>query len=215
LEMLLGGDYGEISPQQKEVLNEMYGMSQRMSDLINSLLNISRIELGVFVIEPVEVNFSELCEHVINEMEPKLVKKKHQMIKDFDRNLSGIQADPKLLAIIYQNLISNAVKYTRDNGRVVISIKKANDEIVISVANNGEPILPEDRSKIFTKFFRASSAQMQDPDGNGLGLYIVKKIVENGGGRVWFTSEPGSDTTFYIAFPLPGMRPKKGTKPLS
>jgi signal transduction histidine kinase len=124
-------------------------------------------------------------------------------------------ADPKILRIIFQNLLSNAVKYTPDGGRLTISIKKTEEKIKIEVANNGVVIPKEEQAKIFDKLFRASNAQEMDPDGNGLGLYLLKSIVETGGGKVWFESEAGRDTVFFVEFPMPGMKEKKGEKALS
>lgn len=215
MEMFLAGDYGKISKKQKDVLEETYVMSTRMNDLVNALLNISRIEMGVFIIEPKPTDFVELCEEVLVEMEPRLEKKGHKLVKNFDEDLTQIPADDKLLRIVYQNFISNAIKYTPNKGKIKISLTKDDRNVTFSVANNGEPIPVNDQSKIFTKLFRASNAQEQDPDGNGLGLYVVKQIVENAGGKVWFSSKKGEDTVFACSFPLSGMIAKSGTKQLS
>lgn len=215
LEMLLAGDYGPVSETQKEILNEAYTMSNRMNDLVNALLNISRIEMGVFIIELKPTDLVKLCEEVIKEMGPRLIKKQHEVIRDFSSGLNQIMADEKLLRIVYQNFISNAIKYTPDKGKIKLSFKIENGNVIFSVANNGEPIPRADQSRIFSKMFRASNAQEQDPDGNGLGLYVVKQIVENAGGKVWFSSKKGEDTVFYCSFPLSGMLEKNGTKRLS
>ncbi len=147
-------------------------------------------------------------------MTPNLVIKKHLLKKEFNGALPLIQADQKLLHVIFQNFISNAIKYTQAGGEITVSIKIVENDVVFSVANNGEPIPEEDQSKIFQKMFRASNAQEQDSGGTGLGLYIVKEIVENAGGRVWFTSKKGEDTIFYVSFPSTGMLRKEGTKKL-
>lgn len=215
LEMLLDGDYGVVSDKQKEVLNEAYIMSTRMNDLVNALLNISRIEMGVFIIEPKPTDFIELCEEVIKEMEPRRENKEHDLVKVFDKNIPIVPADEKLLRIIFQNFISNAIKYTPDNGKIRVILKTDDENIQFSVANNGEPIPEEDKSRIFTKMFRASNAQEQDPDGNGLGLYLVNQIIKGSGGKIWFTSKKGEDTIFSCSFPLTGMITKTGTKQLS
>jgi PAS domain S-box-containing protein len=215
MEMLMSGDYGKLTEQQNEVLDEMHGLSVRMNELINNFLNVSRIELGVFIIEPVPTDFAKLCEEVLLEMEPRCAQKNQIIIKDFDEKLPQVPADPSLLRIIFQNFISNAIKYTQDKGNISISLKTNGKEIIFSVIDNGDPIPIEDQSKIFEKMFRASNAQKLDPDGNGLGLYLVKKIVENAKGRVWFTSKKGEDTIFSVAFLLSGMVKKEGTKKLT
>lgn len=215
LEMLLANDYGEISDKQRGVLQDTYTMNLRMNELINSLLNISRIEMGVFIIEPVPTNFIELCEEVLMEMESRRAKKEHKLIKNFDANISNITVDPKLLRIVFQNFISNAIKYTGQKGEINVNLKADDANIVFSVANNGDPIPEKEQPFIFQKMFRASNAQEQDVDGNGLGLYMVKQIIENGGGKIWFTSKEGEDTVFSCALPLTGMIRKEGTKQLA
>lgn len=214
-EMLLDNDLGKLTPKQHKAIESMYKMNLRMRDLVNGLLNISRIEMGTFIIEPEPLDWVALCEEVIAEMTPRIQDKGHKVIKYFEPDMPQVPADPKLLRIVLQNYISNAVKYTPDKGMIRIGIHIRNGEIVLEVANNGSPIPKEDQSKIFSKMFRASNAAEIDPDGNGLGLYLVKEIADNGGGSVWFSSAKDQDTVFGIKFPLSGMKPKSGSKELS
>ncbi len=215
LELLKSGDFGPLSKDQKKVVSEMYLMNQRMNELINTLLNISRIEMGTLIIEPVPTQLEKLCDEVLVELKSKIQAKKHTITKTYSKTLQSFSADPKLLRIIFQNYISNAIKYTPDNGKIDINIDTNTSDIVFSVSNNGDPIPKQDMNKIFGKLFRASNAQDQDPDGNGLGLYIVKKIVESSGGKVWFESGKGKNTIFYASFPNSGMKKKTGTRTLS
>jgi PAS domain S-box-containing protein len=214
LEMLLNGDYGKLTEKQKAIVEQIYNTNMRMKELVDGLLNISRIDLGTLSIEPIPVNFAEVCEDVLIEMTPRITIKKHEIVKDYSKEMIEVPADPKLLRIIFQNFISNAVKYTPDGGRITISIKAHDHEVKIAVANNGIAIPKEDQPKIFSKMFRAEGAEEMDPDGNGLGLYLVKAIVEEGGGKTWFESEPGKDTIFYASFPISGMKRRQGSKTL-
>lgn len=202
LEMLLGGDYGKISKTQREVIQELYDMNRRMADLVNSFLNLSRIELGTFVIQPEPVVYTKICENVLKELEPRIKEKEHTIEKHYQENIPETQADPKLLHIIFQNLISNAVKYTQDKGKIDISIGVEQNDILIKVNNNGRVIPLEDRPRIFDRLFRASNAQVMDPNGNGLGLYLLKAIVEKSGGNTWFESVENLGTTFYVKLPI-------------
>lgn len=215
-EMLLDGDYGKLTKKQKPIIEGIHKMNRRMADLVNGFLNISRIELGTFVIDPVDVVYKDVCEDVLKELEEKIKKKNLVVNKEYDSSMPNTVADNKLLTIIFQNLLSNAVKYTNEKGIINIYVGINKNDILIKVSNNGDPIPVKDQSKIFQKLFRASNAQGMDPDGNGLGLYLLKSIVENAGGTVGFkSSEKIRGTEFYVSFPLPGMKKKEGAKHLS
>jgi PAS domain S-box-containing protein len=225
-EMLLNGDAGEINVEQKKYLNEIYQASQHMSALVNDLLNVSRIELGTFVIEPQPINPIETMLSVLSEVKPLLEKNQIQLLTNYDPTLTQYIADAKLLRIIFQNLITNAVKYNRYNGVVNIELnwqeKGANivnyqlpeDSLLFSVADNGIGIPQTQQNKIFTKLFRADNAQKVDSGGTGLGLYLTQGIVENSGGKILFTSEEGKGTKFYVILPKTGMQKKSGLKTL-
>jgi len=209
LEMLLDGDYGKITKKQTAVIKDIYAMNKRMIDLVNDFLNISRIELGTFKISPVVVDYKNICENVLRELESKIIAKGHVINKNYQEKMPETMADPKLLNILFQNLISNSVKYTQNKGKISIFIGTDKKEILIKVSNSGKPIPIADQDKIFQRMFRASDAQEMDPDGNGLGLYLLKNIVEAAGGKIWFESKEGVDTVFFVTFPLPGMKIKE------
>jgi two-component system sensor histidine kinase VicK len=116
--------------------------------------------------------------------------------------------------MIFQNLLSNAVKYTPEKGKININIKKDGLNVLISVADAGYGIPSNVQSKIFTKMFRADNARVKDPDGTGLGLYIIKSTLEKTGGKIWFESVENKGSTFYVTIPLDGMKKKEGTKRL-
>ena len=214
LEMLMNGDYGKVTVDQLNIVKKLYHTNMRMSELVDGLLNMSRIEMGTFTIDPQKLDVISVCEDVLVEMIPRIAKKQHEIIKKYSQKSIEFLADITLLRIIFQNIISNAIKYTQEKGKIVISVGVKDFHLQISVANNGIPIAKEDQPKIFSKMFRTSNAQEMDSDGTGLGLYLIKSIVENGGGKVWFESEKGKDTVFYVSFPMTGMEKKKGTKAL-
>ena len=213
-EMLLSGDAGELNTDQKEFINQIYSGNQRMVDLVSALLNVSRIDLGTFAIDPQPVNFVEILDNVIDELKPLIESKKIKVEKIYE-NIPVINADKNLTRIIFQNLISNAVKYTPENGNVWISMKLERDDVLISVRDNGFGIPKGQQSKIFEKLFRADNVQNKEVEGTGLGLYIVKAIIEQSGGKIWFDSEENKGTAFFVTVPLTGMAKKTGTKGLS
>jgi signal transduction histidine kinase len=179
------------------------------------LLNISRIDLGTFAVEPEPCDFCAIAKSVMAELQPMIAAKKMAVKTDCDDDLPPINADIKLVRIIFQNLLTNALKYTPEKGKVTVSIAKQGRDILIKVADNGYGIPEEAKSKIFTKLFRADNIREVEAEGTGLGLYIVKSIVEQAGGRVWFDSLESKGTTFYVTLPLSGMVKKTGSRALS
>lgn len=213
-EMLLAGDAGKLNKDQKDYLNEIYKGNQRMVDLVNALLNVSRIELGTIAIESVPTNIVDLCNSVLNELMPQLKNKKLKIIKNFDNKIPDIQLDPKLMRIVFQNLLSNSVKYTPDKGTITVDIKQQGDQVLIVVTDTGMGIPKYQQKNIFTKLFRADNVREKETDGTGLGLYIVKAVIEQFGGNISFKSIEKKGTTFFVNIPLAGVKPKEGSKGL-
>ena len=104
--------------------------------------------------------------------------------------------------MIFQNFISNAIKYTLNKGEIICALKINGPKFLFSVKDNGVGIPKDEQSRIFEKLFRASNSLLLDKEGNGLGMYIVKQIAETLGGKVWFKSEEGIGTTFYVELPI-------------
>jgi len=134
--------------------------------------------------------------------------------KNFEKGLPPINADLNIVRMIFQNLFSNAVKYTPAEGTITLTIKKDGLYALISVADTGYGIPKNAQPKIFTKMFRADNARVKDPDGTGLGLYIIKETIEKTGGKIWFESKENKGSTFNVAIPLGGMKKKEGSRRL-
>ncbi len=212
-EMLLAGDVGELNERQNKYLHEVYRSNQRMVELVNALLDVASLELGTFSNEPEPTNICTLTENVIDEQKPQIDAKKIRFSFSCGKNISLMQADPKLMRMVIQNLLSNAVKYTPGGGRITVSISLADTKnVLLKVADTGYGIPENQQNKIFTKLFRADNVRNKDTDGTGLGLYIVKSVVENSGGKIWFESSGGkknTGTTFYVTLPLYGIEKVK------
>ncbi|OGG02375.1 hypothetical protein A2W14_00450 [Candidatus Gottesmanbacteria bacterium RBG_16_37_8] len=215
VEMINSGETGEINQTQKKYLEIIQNTSKRMSELVNSLLNVTRIELGNFSIEPQPYDIISLAKMTITELQPEINGKNIIIEQDFDTTLNHIPIDIKLTTMIFQNLLSNAIKYSYQNGKIKFSIKKMNIDIYIIVEDNGIGIPKNDHAKIFSKFYRASNTTKIRSEGTGLGLYIIKNIIEQIQGKIWFTSEDNKGSTFYITFPVSGMIKREGQKKLS
>ncbi len=214
-EILLSGDSGPLTKDQKEYLNEIYRGNQRMIDLVNALLNVSRLEVGAFIVEAKPIDLSAVAKDVLNEVKPQITNKHIILKEDYAVDLPMVDADYSLARIIFQNLITNAVKYTPANGTVEVEIiLKDPDNVQIKVSDNGIGIPKPQQEKIFTKLFRADNARETDPDGTGLGLYIIRSIIDQTNGKIRFESAEGKGTTFYITVPVQWMRSKAGTRKL-
>jgi len=202
VELLLTQEIGTLNTKQIKYLQEVYKASKRMVALVNVLLSVSRIEMGKSDIEEIPTDIIALADTIFEE-EKLEIKKKHLEIKRmYDAHVPRILADPKQVMIVLQNLINNAVKYTPNKGTLTLTIKIDTDVMNISMTDTGIGIPKKARSKIFTRFFRADNAKEQEPEGIGLGLYIMKAVIDLMGGTIKFTSKEGSGTTFYIAFPV-------------
>jgi two-component system sensor histidine kinase VicK len=209
-EMLLEGDVGELNCKQKKYLDEVYRSNRRMVELVNALLDVSSLELGTFVIEPKSTDICKLARDVVHEQRSQIDTKKIRFKLSCHKENYFMKADPKLLRMVMQNMLSNSVKYTPIGGKVELSISLADkNNIQIKIRDTGYGIPPKQHAKIFTKLFRADNVREKDTDGTGLGLYIVKSIVEKSGGKIWFESpKENKGTTFYVTLPIKGI-PKK------
>ncbi|OGM13125.1 hypothetical protein A3D84_04745 [Candidatus Woesebacteria bacterium RIFCSPHIGHO2_02_FULL_42_20] len=213
-EMLIDGDAGGLNEKQRRYINEVARGSHRMVDLVNSLLNVSRLELGTFIVEPEKVDLKKIVRSVLDEFKVKIDEKKLKITFVISKSFPKYLLDPKLTRIIVQNLVSNSIKYTSNGGWVKIAVGQVKDKILISVLDDGCGIPAGQQSNIFNKLFRADNARVLDPDGTGLGLYIVKTILANVGGEIWFKSREKKGTNFFVTLPCYGMRSKKGRREL-
>ena len=213
-EMLLDGDAGKLTKEQKEYLQEIYRGNHRMVELVNALLNVSRLELGTFMIEPEKVNLKKKVKEIVRELKQKIEGKKQKLTEKYKGKIDKYDGDPKLLMIIFQNLLSNAVKYTPEGGKIEVGVVNNGRIVEIKVADSGMGIPKKQQKRIFEKLFRADNVRETDTQGTGLGLYIIKQIVDHCGGKVWFESKEKKGTTFYVQLPASGMKKRKGTKKL-
>lgn len=213
-EMLYESTKHLLNPDQIELINDVLFSNQRMIDLVNSLLNVSRIDLGNFSINPEECDIEEIAEGVLSDIRKQIVDKSIKISKNYSDKLVRINADKNLLRIIIQNLLTNAVKYTKVGGHVWIDLSMENNKYIIRVRDNGIGIPERQKYKIFKKLFRADNVISLDTDGNGLGLYLVKSIIEQIGGKISFESIENEGTTFVVELPKTGMKRRDGTRKL-
>lgn len=202
LEMLLEGDLGELNEKQKEHLKMTFHSNERMINLVNNLLNLAVIEEGRYLHNLVPTNIEEICQSVIDYFKLAIEQKKINFI--FNRpkeKIKTISIDKEKIFLVIQNLIDNALRYTQNCGQVAVFLKSDNIKIEFCIKDNGIGIPKNQLPKVFSKFFRAPNAVKLETEGNGLGLYIAKNIIEAHKGRIWFESIEGKGSTFCFNLP--------------
>lgn len=226
-EMLLAGDAGTLAEDQKKYVEAISEGNKRMVDLVNALLNVSRIDLGTFIVEPEPADVAALLRSVVEEQQPAVHEHHIRLSVNINPDTLTMDVDTKLLRIVFQNLLSNALKYTPTDGTVDITLEvKQNgevfgnrtligDSLCFTIRDSGYGIPVDQQDKIFTKLFRADNVRAKDTTGTGLGLYLIKSILDHSGGSVWFESEENKGTTFHFTLPRSGMLKKEGTRELS
>jgi signal transduction histidine kinase len=204
-EMLLGDDAGALSEQQRDFLREIHGGAERLYQTIDLLLGISRVESGKLKVERQLIDLMLFTADLGREFGPQMAEKKLKFAI-FPPEGESVVAylDPLTLRQVVINLVSNAIRYTNDNGMIEVRwmIDKESGEVTYSIKDDGIGIPFAQRSRIFSKFFRAENALSKAPDGSGLGLAFVKELVLAWGGKVWFETEENKGTTFLFTIPL-------------
>jgi len=223
-ERILAGEIGSITEKQREYISDIRSSNQRMIDAVNTLLDVSRIELGTFVIELKEKNIGAVIENILYELKPVSSKKQLRIEEIYQKNSKAVLIDEPLFRMIINNLIINAINYTKEKGAIKVECRQMNkgailggklldeNSFAIIITDTGYGIPENQQNKLFTKFFRADNARQKKTDGTGLGLYIVKSLLDNTGGSIWFTSKENKGSTFYVVIPITGMRSKVSKK---
>ena len=204
----------KLSKKGREYLKDAYIATSRLSGLVDTLLNLSRIESGSvsLVSEPIEL--VKFIRRMVKETEMMGAKKKIKFtFKDYPKELN-IKSDFYALSNIFQTILTNTVEYTPDKGRVSIVLEKRKNTFFCSISDTGIGIPKEDQARIFGQFVRGGNAHLQKSAGVGIGLYVAKQATELLGGKIWFESIEGKGTTFYIELPLKS-RSVKGEKQLT
>jgi len=216
-EMLLSQDVGEINDNQKSYLEEIENGNKRITELVQGLLDVSKIDMGVFNLDIEKINVHTIITILLKELEQDILSKNITIDSRISEEFTEFRADSRFLRIIFQNLITNAIKYTKDNTNIkldLFQLEKGNqfggkifgyDTLAFSVQDFGMGIPENQQDKIFEKLFRADNAKKSVAEGTGLGLYLIKSIVDKSSGEVWFSSKEGEGTIFYITFPVSGM----------
>ncbi|MBI5733512.1 MAG: sensor histidine kinase [Candidatus Kerfeldbacteria bacterium] len=185
-----------LPPQAKEFTERLQQSGSRLANLVNDLLEVARDQAGRLKCETSPQNLMEIVQGVISELAPLVKEKEHTLQFQPPGNLPPVLVDKDKLQEVLVNLVSNAIKYTPPRGTIKIDLMSAVGEVTVSVQDNGIGISAEDQAKLFRRFYRVESDETRNIQGTGLGLFIVRQLVERMGGKIWVESEKGKGTTF-------------------
>lgn len=202
LSMIMEGDLGKVSKQQDQALKEAFTSSQRMVFLISDFLNVSRIKTGKFVIEPKELNLSEMVKEELVQLREMAEAKQLTMVYEPPADFPTVKLDENKMHQVMMNMIDNAIYYTPNEGKITVQLYLDGKDVVFKVIDTGIGVPKSEQHKLFTKFFRAGNARKTRPDGTGLGLFMAQKVVVAQGGSIIFESEEGKGSTFGFRFAL-------------
>jgi CheY-like chemotaxis protein/anti-sigma regulatory factor (Ser/Thr protein kinase) len=210
VELLLDGDVGEISADQREFLELVAKSTVRLANLINDLLDVEKIESGRISMRREPVGLTEVLDQVVRTFQVTAAERGLGLHLAVEGPLAPVAGDADRLNQVFTNLISNAIKYTKQ-GDVRVSARCAGGEVQIAVADSGIGIAREHMPNLFGRFYRVDNQYTREVGGTGLGLAITKAIVERHGGRVEVDSAPGAGSTFTVR--LPALAPEEGATP--
>ncbi len=194
---------GTIPPsQQKHYLEIVSAEVKRLSRLIMTMLNMSKIEAGELKLKPSRFDISAQLFQVFLLFEQSIEQKKIEIVGLEDMKSVTVEADPDMIHQVLYNLIDNAVKFTQESGRITTSILSDSEKVIVRIRNTGAGISSEEIGKIFERFYKVDKSRSFDVKGAGLGLYIVKSIIEMHGGQITAKSEEGKYTEFVFWLPL-------------
>jgi signal transduction histidine kinase len=192
---------GELTERQEAYVKSVHNSSRHLLELINGILDFSRIEAGKFEMRPEKLNLYEVVDECIESSLPLVRDKRVKLEKDVPVDLPDIFADRTRVKQVLLNLVSNAIKFTA-SGRVLVQVRRETDALHVSVSDTGIGISPTDLTRLFEPFQRLDNPLAQQADGTGLGLAISKKFVELHRGRIWAESRESQGSTFHFTLPL-------------
>lgn len=208
--LLLEGASGDLLEEQRQFLSIVHDNSGRLLTLITDLLDLSRMEAGRLELHWQSFDLADAIRDVVEALRPLVDSRQQAMHIDLPDDLPPVWADRDRAIQIVTNLVSNAHKYTPVGGQIWVSACEVDDQIEVSVRDNGIGLSQDDRRQLFTRFFRARSSAVQQTSGTGLGLAITQALVTMHGGQIRVASAPGQGSTF--SFTLP-MAPSEATRP--
>lgn len=201
--MLMDGDVGAVTKEQKHLLEEAFMSSERMVRLIGDFLNVSRLQTGKFVIDKRPVDLGKLVAGEISSLETNASVRGLKFTYNKPKQVPILELDESKMQQVIMNFCDNAIYYSKDNAKIIVALTLHKTHVDFTVKDNGIGVPVGERDQLFSKFFRATNARRQRPDGTGVGLFLAKKVIDEHDGKIIFESEEGKGSTFGFSLPIP------------
>lgn len=191
-----------IPEKQAAFLGNIKKSNEQMLKMVTDLLEVARIDQGRAVFEDKKLSLFDLVKDSVAGFRDIAAEKKIEIESNIEPSAPEIYADERKMRVVVDNLIGNAIKYSKEGGKIEVKLKKEDDHIIFSVRDWGVGIPRYQHRKVFEKFFRTRNESRYRTDGVGIGLYLARAIVKHCGGDVWFESEAGQGSTFFFSLPI-------------
>ena len=216
-EVLLDQLFGEVNDRQAEYLRDIRNSGKHLLELLNEILDLSKVEAGKMMLEPQRFDVASVLEYSLGLLRQRAASHGITLELFVPAEVGVVDADELRFKQVVVNLLTNAVKFTPDGGRVTVAARRVGDELQVTVTDTGIGVPPDDRERIFESFQQGGRGAPKE-EGTGLGLTLSRRIVELFGGRMWLESEVGVGSTFGFAVPVEspstprGQRPRRGNE---
>jgi signal transduction histidine kinase len=208
-EVLLERMFGDLNDRQEEYLRDIWSSGKHLLELLNEILDLSKVEAGQMTLEPTEFSLQEALGHGLALVRERAARHGIRLGLEVAPDVGLVRADELRIKQVIVNLLSNAVKFTPDGGRVEVRARTEGSEVLVTVADTGTGVAAADRERIFESF-QQGGRRASTTEGTGLGLTLSKRIVELHGGRIWVESKLGVGSTFGFAIPAGVPAPAAG-----
>jgi len=201
--MLMDGDAGKVTADQKHLLQEAFISSERMVRLIGDFLNVSRLQTGKFMIDKRPLDLAKIVQQEIEGLGSNASARNLSFTYKKPKNIPLLLLDENKIQQVIMNFADNAIYYSKENSTIKVTLELVNNHVEFTVKDTGIGVPLAEQEQLFNKFFRATNARRQRPDGTGVGLFLAKKVIDAHDGQIIFHSKEGKGSTFGFRLPIP------------
>ncbi|HEY8886038.1 MAG TPA: ATP-binding protein [Candidatus Microsaccharimonas sp.] len=202
ISMLIDGDVGKVSKEQEHLLEEVFISSERMVRLIADFLNVSRLQTGKFIIDKHPSDLAKIVAQQVESLEPNAKAHSIKFTYKRPKNIPMMNLDENKVQQVIMNFCDNAMYYSKENSTIKVNLAVVGSQVEFTVKDSGIGVPADEQEQLFNKFFRATNARKQRPDGTGVGLFLAKKVIDAHDGKIMFESQEGKGSTFGFRLPI-------------